>query len=435
MLSCRRHARQPSSSPAAAAATAATATPDAAEPEAAELERPLVVSIQPTAIVDHLCVIRDEAELKSLVADEIGAAGALPAGCCLAARCLLPIDPCWAINLISLFRHLPAGGSHRVELPEIQNIPTPVRAAAWRIRTWLGGRVEAAAARLLFSRSTALFTLFPFPLSFPSRLESTSARRGAALPTPRAAWPALASARRWAAAGQRRHAGVGQRAALQRPPAADTAAPQRGRAAIQPPTPGLPCPAPFQLLGCRGFDEWGAFWNSAMRRASVGVSGMAVKQGPTARSCILSCGGQRTMRTYLAGCPRLEPEELRPEDFQGAAWAFLSACECWAARRQRLCALLHRVCARAIARAGPRRGPSHASPCRPWPMPSPAPEAAPPPLPPSPPDCLYVPGLLDRAVELARAAGACVALDLASFEVIRTFREVRCSCIFQRVDS
>lgn len=40
-------------------------------------------------------------------------------------------------------------------------------------------------------------------------------------------------------------------------------------------------------------------------------------------------------------------------------------------------------------------------------------------------DCLYVPGLLERAIELARAAGASVAVELASFEVVRAFREVR----------
>ena len=45
---------------------------------------------------------------------------------------------------------------------------------------------------------------------------------------------------------------------------------------------------------------------------------------------------------------------------------------------------------------------------------------------PTPADCLYVPGLLERAIELARGAGACVALELASFEVVRAFSEVRC---------
>ncbi|PRW60062.1 sugar kinase [Chlorella sorokiniana] len=100
-----------------------------------------------------------------------------------------------------------------------------------------------------------------------------------------------------------------------------------------------------------------------MKRCNVGVERMAVKQGPTARSCILSCGGQRTMRTCMAGCPRLEPGELQPEDFEGAAFAFLSAY------------------------------------------------------------CLYVPGLLERAIELARGAGASVALELASFEVVRAFSQ------------
>lgn len=37
-----------------------------------------------------------------------------------------------------------------------------------------------------------------------------------------------------------------------------------------------------------------------------------------------------------------------------------------------------------------------------------------------------MPGLLERAIELARGAGACVALELASFEVVRAFSEVRC---------
>ena len=90
--------------------------------------------------------------------------------------------------------------------------------------------------------------------------------------------------------------------------------------------PTLFPPSCTQLLGCRGHDEWGAFWASAMKRANVGVEHMAVKQGPTARSCILSCGGQRTMRTCMAGCPRLGPQELRQDHFEGAAWAFLSAC-------------------------------------------------------------------------------------------------------------
>ena len=98
------------------------------------------------------------------------------------------------------------------------------------------------------------------------------------------------------------------------------------------------------------------------------MSRLATRQGPTGRSCILSCGGQRTMRTCLAGFPRLAAEELSEADFAGGPaggprWAFLSAY------------------------------------------------------------CLYNPGLLERAVALARQAGCTVAFDLASFEVIRAFRQ------------
>ncbi|KAL4854982.1 ADP-dependent ribose-1-phosphate kinase [Chlorella vulgaris] len=112
-----------------------------------------------------------------------------------------------------------------------------------------------------------------------------------------------------------------------------------------------------KLLGCRGFDEWGTLFSSSMKRAGVDVSGVLVKQGPTGRSCILSCGGQRTMRTCLSGCPRINPDELRADDFRGVPWVFLSAY------------------------------------------------------------CLYTPNLLERALELAGAAGCSVAMDLASFEV------------------
>ena len=123
----------------------------------------------------------------------------------------------------------------------------------------------------------------------------------------------------------------------------------------------------FLPLPLTGLLQWGTLFASSMRRAGVDVSKLATKQGPTGRSCILSCGGQRTMRTCLAGCPRLAAEELSAADFGGGAaggarWAFLSAY------------------------------------------------------------CLYTPGLLERAVELARQAGCAVAFDLASFEVIRCFR-------------
>ncbi len=43
------------------------------------------------------------------------------------------------------------------------------------------------------------------------------------------------------------------------------------------------------------------------------------------RSVILSCNGQRTMRTCLEGAARLLADELATADFEGAKWAFFSA--------------------------------------------------------------------------------------------------------------
>ena len=61
--------------------------------------------------------------------------------------------------------------------------------------------------------------------------------------------------------------------------------------------------------------------------SQVDTSKVGTKPGPTGRCCILSCHGQRTMRTCLEGCPRLAPEEVTAADFKGLQWAFLSACE------------------------------------------------------------------------------------------------------------
>ena len=142
-----------------------------------------------------------------------------------------------------------------------------------------------------------------------------------------------------------------------------------------------------------------------MKRAGVDCSRVATKPGPTGRSCILSCGGQvggkgagvssnthtrscpalvqeevlrggkaaatvrtppqlracpitcpcanaavtqRTMRTCLEGCPKLEPAELGQECFEGAQWAFLSACEGGGGGEVRRAALLESCCVRGL---------------------------------------------------------------------------------------
>lgn len=38
-------------------------------------------------------------------------------------------------------------------------------------------------------------------------------------------------------------------------------------------------------VGARGKDEWGAMFASSMKRSSVGMSKMRVKQGPTGLFC------------------------------------------------------------------------------------------------------------------------------------------------------
>ncbi|CAL8468805.1 g8346 [Coccomyxa elongata] len=117
-----------------------------------------------------------------------------------------------------------------------------------------------------------------------------------------------------------------------------------------------------QLVGARGQDEQGAIFVSSLKRSSVDVSKLRVGKGSTGRCVILSCNGQRTMRTCLSGAERLSATDISAEDFGSAKWVFLSGY------------------------------------------------------------ILYRQDLLQRAVELALSVGAKVALDLASFEVVREFR-------------
>lgn len=54
----------------------------------------------------------------------------------------------------------------------------------------------------------------------------------------------------------------------------------------------------------------------------IGFRG-SVSSGHAGRCVILSCNGQRTMRTCLAGAERLSAEDIAMDDFQ-AKWVFLS---------------------------------------------------------------------------------------------------------------
>jgi sugar/nucleoside kinase (ribokinase family) len=98
-----------------------------------------------------------------------------------------------------------------------------------------------------------------------------------------------------------------------------------------------------------------------MARAGVDASRVTPRAGATGCCVILSVGRERTMRTCLEGAARMDVSEVDSVTFAGARFAFLSAY------------------------------------------------------------LLYAPGLLEAAAAAARAAGARVALDLGSFEVVRAF--------------
>ncbi|KAL3140309.1 hypothetical protein ABBQ38_004574 [Trebouxia sp. C0009 RCD-2024] len=117
-----------------------------------------------------------------------------------------------------------------------------------------------------------------------------------------------------------------------------------------------------ELVGARGKDEWGAMFASSMKRSAVGMSKMRVKQGQTGRCVIFISNGQRTMRTCLGEAARMGADDLSVDDFKGAKWLLLSGY------------------------------------------------------------CCYGGNLLQRAVDLAAQAGVKVALDLASFEIVQSFK-------------
>ncbi|GLI60600.1 hypothetical protein VaNZ11_002773 [Volvox africanus] len=121
---------------------------------------------------------------------------------------------------------------------------------------------------------------------------------------------------------------------------------------------------PVQVVGTRGSDEWGSLYSSSMRRAGVSTQRMRVLQeGSTGRSAILTCDAERTMRTYMDPRVTTCAGDLTEDDFTGCAWVFLSSYS------------------------------------------------------------LYSEGLLQRAVELAKEAGAKVVLDLASYEIVRSYHK------------
>ena len=120
------------------------------------------------------------------------------------------------------------------------------------------------------------------------------------------------------------------------------------------------------LLGAVGQDEWGKLFVSSMKRSGVDTSLLEVKgeKSYTGRCvCLVDKTGQRTMRPSLEDAIRLQPDEVTADQLRGVKWVVVN-------------------------------GYSY-----------------------------YGRGLMEATVAAATAAGCKVAMHLASFEIVRKFRE------------
>eukprot|EP00892_Ulva_mutabilis_P005122 jgi/Ulvmu1/2982/UM015_0022.1 len=115
-----------------------------------------------------------------------------------------------------------------------------------------------------------------------------------------------------------------------------------------------------KIIGVRGNDDAGATFHENMNSAKVDTSQLYSRECPTGCSIILSCNGERTMRTCMEGCERLQASDVSPTCLQ-APFVMLSGY------------------------------------------------------------CLYGPGFTAEVIEAAQQAAAKVIFDLASFEIVRRF--------------
>ena len=119
-----------------------------------------------------------------------------------------------------------------------------------------------------------------------------------------------------------------------------------------------------KFVGACGEDEMGKFFCSSMGNAGVDMTDLVIKKGRTARCCILSCDGHsRTMRPCFEEAATLSADDLCGGYFDGCAVFFLSAY------------------------------------------------------------CFYHPHLVQRAIQLSKEANCRLILDLASFEIVKNYRD------------
>ena len=122
---------------------------------------------------------------------------------------------------------------------------------------------------------------------------------------------------------------------------------------------GLACSG--RIVGARGSDAHGFLFEKSMRQRGIDTTYLYEKSGNTGCCCVLTCGNTRTMRPMFESAAKFLSDELEPKHIQGAKNVFVSAY------------------------------------------------------------CFYYEGMVERIVRLACDAGCRVALDLASFEIVRRF--------------
>ncbi|EOY14804.1 PfkB-like carbohydrate kinase family protein isoform 2 [Theobroma cacao] len=117
------------------------------------------------------------------------------------------------------------------------------------------------------------------------------------------------------------------------------------------------------MIGAFGDDEQGQLFVSNMSISGVNISRLRKKNGPTAQCvCLVDALGNRTMRPCLSTAVKVQADELTQEDFSGSKWLVL------------------------------RYG-------------------------------IFNLEVIQAAIQFAKQEGVSVSLDLASFEMVRNFRE------------
>ncbi|XP_010254785.1 PREDICTED: uncharacterized protein LOC104595654 isoform X2 [Nelumbo nucifera] len=116
------------------------------------------------------------------------------------------------------------------------------------------------------------------------------------------------------------------------------------------------------IIGAYADDEQGRLFVHNMTYNGVNLSGLKMKQGPTAQCvCLVDAFGNRTMRPCLSNAVKLQADELTREDFRDSKWLVMRYA-------------VHNL------------------------------------------------EVIRAAIRIAKQEGVCISLDLASFEMVRNFK-------------